>query len=413
MIKNIKNILLSIFSIVGFVGIVELLIFPELVGYVPLKPHSHLGDGRVLAQSSKRGAVPREEWIALVGDSHANGNGDWLWSTDPATNPPFHSAHVIHDELGRDVMNFGASGAGSIWGFVGSPRKTTEVLRLSGRYAFDDPAVVVAIFYSGNDLDNNLAFVRSAARDASVDLQAIDDAWLDDLIERMTYPSKLRGKRPSWTRNLYFLRLLGNLAEDLVKDRSPDRVPNLKQGGATNRAQISGKFAALPDNLQGPAMDLSERETRLGLQVTGRALAWLEKFFPGAEIVVVYLPSPLESYELVGKMVSTQSYVSGNNLQPVDYVRRRGRELCSLLANMAFEAGYAFVDIGGPFREASQENFLHGPRDWKHPNRMGYTVLGREVAKALTTHTPGFRACTETVPEQRPPFEFLPRVLIK
>jgi len=81
----------------------------SLVGlsYVPLRLQGNLPeDIRIFAQSSKAGVVPRDP-VLLLGDSHAQGIGDWLLETNPNRNGAFHSAHIINWLSGRDVVTLG------------------------------------------------------------------------------------------------------------------------------------------------------------------------------------------------------------------------------------------------------------------------------------------------------------------
>src|SRR5882757_7364429 len=80
-------------------------------------------DIRVFAQSSKAGVLPRDP-VLLLGDSYAQGYGDWLLESDPNRNDPFHSAHVIQRLSGRDVVALGESGAGSAEGMAAFPAIT-------------------------------------------------------------------------------------------------------------------------------------------------------------------------------------------------------------------------------------------------------------------------------------------------
>jgi hypothetical protein len=75
--------------------LLEFVWFRLFLPHVPLKLHAYLdSEIRLLAQSSKRGLVP-EDYVALVGDSYAQGRGDWLLEADPNRNGPFASAHVL------------------------------------------------------------------------------------------------------------------------------------------------------------------------------------------------------------------------------------------------------------------------------------------------------------------------------
>jgi hypothetical protein len=73
----------------------------SLVGlsYVPLRLQGNLPeDIRIFAQSSKAGVVPRDP-VLLLGDSHAQGIGDWLLETNPNRNGAFHSSP--HHQLAK------------------------------------------------------------------------------------------------------------------------------------------------------------------------------------------------------------------------------------------------------------------------------------------------------------------------
>ncbi len=77
----------------------------DLRAYVPDRAEIYL-------QNAKAALRPRD-YIALIGDSHAQGAGDWLWSVGYENDRPYHSANVIHDLAGKDVITFGRGGAGS------------------------------------------------------------------------------------------------------------------------------------------------------------------------------------------------------------------------------------------------------------------------------------------------------------
>src|SRR5262249_36928514 len=133
-------------------------------------------DVRVFAQSSKAGSVPRDP-VILLGDSYAQGLGDWLWDTDPGWNRPFSSAHVINAVTGRDVITLGASGAGSAEGVARLPASAYRSTQDAWYLRLPPPRVAVIYFYEGNDLNDNLRFLASRA-------QAIDAADPAERIDR-------------------------------------------------------------------------------------------------------------------------------------------------------------------------------------------------------------------------------------
>ena len=97
------KLLLVVGGIAFALGLGEFAVFPLLLPHTPLRLQIFLPDGvRVLAQSSKDARLP-ESYVALAGDSYAQGRGDWLLGQNPNGNGPFHSAHILHDRTGRDV----------------------------------------------------------------------------------------------------------------------------------------------------------------------------------------------------------------------------------------------------------------------------------------------------------------------
>jgi hypothetical protein len=111
----------------------EFVFFRYLLPDMSMNLRPHLPDrADFFLQNSKAELVPHD-YIALVGDSYAQGMGDWLLSVGGRSDQPYHSANVIHDLLGRDVVTFGRASAGSAEGMV---LRLTRVLGDSYCYIF-------------------------------------------------------------------------------------------------------------------------------------------------------------------------------------------------------------------------------------------------------------------------------------
>jgi hypothetical protein len=224
---------------------------------MPLKLHEYLPHGvQSLAQSSKRSAVPRD-YIALVGDSYAQGYGEWFLGVDPSKNPQFHSGHVLHSKLEVDVITFGASGAGSLHALVTEPVAQWEYMNSIALYSLDPPKQILVYFYAGNDLNNNLTDLRrrfagrystDRVRDPDVFRTFIGDVVL---AENATYAESKRG---SWKKNLLLARTVHKM---LFKERrrrgNPEERAETKTPAArpepVNWAKIGAEPVALPSNL--------------------------------------------------------------------------------------------------------------------------------------------------------------------
>jgi hypothetical protein len=67
---------------------------------------------------------------------------------------------------------------------------------------------------------------------------------------------------------------------------------------------------------------------------------------------------------------------------------------CQKIRAATVAGGASFVDARPAFRRAAAEAFIHGPRDWNHPNQLGYTVLGTLVAQKIDQKEPD--ACDDS-----------------
>src|SRR5689334_17503170 len=133
-----------------------------LVGlqFVPLGLQRYLSaDVSIFAQSSKAGIEPLDP-VILLGDSYAQGAGDWLEEADPNRNGPFHSAHVIHDLTGRDVVTLGKGGASSVQAMAAIPAATLGNATHGLFLHLPFPKLIIVYFYEGNDLTDNLNFLE-------------------------------------------------------------------------------------------------------------------------------------------------------------------------------------------------------------------------------------------------------------
>lgn len=270
-----------------------------LVGlrHVPLRLQGYLPeDLRVFAQSSKAGVLPRDP-VLLLGDSYAQGYGDWLLDANPDRNGPFHSAHIIQGLSGHDVVTLGTPGAGSAEGIAALPAIAYEDAKRAWYLRLPAPHVAVVYFYEGNDLNDNLHFLERTAGNP-------DSAGLVERIDRSiaAYPSAL-SDRSDRVSHLPLLRFSVRLARRIYAEWSSNEAP---PGSGTvsapspaadqpNVVEVAGRSMQLPPNLQSPALQLTHPELERAVLVYERSLGFLRKLLPGTPVLVVYLPSPLSA----------------------------------------------------------------------------------------------------------------------
>lgn len=329
---------------------------------------------QVLAQDTKRSLLPRD-YVLLLGDSYAKGFGDWLLSADLTGHPPYHSAHVIHERLSRDVLSFGEGGASSIDAAVRRPQEFSQGLR---RFGLGPPSTVVLYFYEGNDLEDNLRDLEHRFAGLE-DLDAAHfDALLQGEIERNgSWWKRLRG-------SLLMPRYLGRLLRAAFELGRPSaREAGEWPPGEVTRARVAGRVQPLPDRLQAPALALGDEELARALFAFDRSLGFLRRFYPEAERLVVYLPAPLSCYQLASREVSVQARGRRAALFPAAQVAPRSEQIVARVAEIARGHGFGFLDARPALRQEAGRQPIHGPRDWAHLNEIGQRALGRAVAGAL------------------------------
>lgn len=318
------------------------------------------------------------DYLALLGDSYAEGVGDWKAEQVDITSPS-NSADVIHRLAGRNILSFGRRGAGSAEGLVRMP---ALALGAGGCFFFPSlrrPEEVVYYFYEGNDLEDNIEFMKRRLG-LSVGDAGIKNASIEFLDQNWGNP----GRKPCL---LYFGKSIKTLIKTARKSNLPwlgVDVDESQKAPAPNRALINGEVQNLPANLQGPGLGLDEQSVTAAFEVFEVSLGWLQQALPGIKITVVHLPSVLSTYRLFGPSVTVEVPDDNSTVHASIDVASRSDEICRRLHDITVDFGIGFVDARLAIRELATREVIHGPRDWTHFNRAGYTRLGETVAAALT-----------------------------
>ena len=377
--------------------IIEILVFRAALPLMPLKFHGYLGDLYTLAQSSKAQLKPKN-YIALVGDSYAQGKGDWLLSADHRRNSPFHSAHVINKKTGQDVVTFGKSGAGSIDGIMINPIRNFRRINSSLLYDLEDPKTIVVYFYEGNDLNNNLRTIKKyiTTKTAERDIDRRLEAFVEDFFNKSaTSCSGIFGSASCTgiLGNAFAMRFMSNLAPDVIEDwmkfSRAEANPrqkihrHRKKTAHINKARVAGAVLNIPDTLQAPAIELNDNEHRVTVKAFEIALSRLRRFFPDTRIIVTVVPAPLTVYELASNQVSIQTYENRAAVNAAEEVEKTSNDICELVESASSRVGADFIDVRDEIREVALNKVIHGPQDWKHFNKEGYEALGNALAAIL------------------------------
>ena len=389
----------AVFSILVSSGLTYLVLEFFALGLIlqnlPLKTHWHLDDDiRILAQSSKSSLIP-EDYVALAGDSFAEGQGDWFLQVDKNRRPDFYSGHIVHKATDLDLVSFGAAGAGSLRGLVSAPALRFGALKSTTRFDLLPPKAIIAYFYEGNDLNDNLRDVDLRFSKTHQRERLMESAYFDRfIIEIVEGEDALADRKhsPGITDKLYLGRFILELARDLyrkirygmselqlsIKEEQRDWAP-----GNTNLALIGNKVQAMPDQLQSPAMELNEKETSQALHVFERALVRLQHHFPTSKIGLIYIPSVLSSYKITSEKVSIQTYHGRSEFYSSIDMLNRTDALFQRVSDIALRNGAQIMDARPELHKASAKQSIHGPNDWKHLNQIGQDALAQAVIRLL------------------------------
>tara|TARA_B100000315_G_C14556707_1_gene578514 strand:- start:335 stop:1549 length:1215 start_codon:yes stop_codon:yes gene_type:complete len=383
------NFALFFLSLAILYFLIELIIFPLSIRYLPLRFQANIPEGiRILCQSSKEKKVPKE-YIAIFGDSYAQGFGDWFINTNKWKNKPYHSAHIINTALKRDVISFGSSGASIISGMVVKPLRNLHALR--SKFQIADPKQIIIYFYEGNDLDDTYRDLQlrepkySYAYNGKLERQSFF-RHLDNIVSQ---------EKRTIRNNFIFLRfikrslitVLFNSRSKTVSTNVPEEPKIINENYESidlsngNIAFINNEYRRFKRGLQGPSLQLTESEINDMLKVFEYCLNYIIDKFPNSKISLVYIPSPLSCYQFVSS-VNISGYHEGRPLDySSDFCRKRSSLLKNSIKNITAFHNIKFIN---PIEDITTSNeILHGPIDYKHFNKRGYEVLSNAIIKEL------------------------------
>ena len=376
-----KNILANTATVLVSLSLTYLaagyVVFRLLLPHLSLNLRPYFPDlAEVLSQNTKAGHVPKD-FIALVGDSYAEGHGDWLLSAQGNRAKPFNSANVLHDLTGRDVINLGRGGHGSAQAMVRSP---TRILRSRNCYMFPEiapPRQIFVYFYEGNDIEDNLALATRIAPDG-------DGGTLQISIAR--FLEEDYAAVSSWMRCYLYLgdtawrmtRFLITNKDDWNFQFRPSHHNKVVVAGAQHSTATLQVSLVRPD----------QRGFEAGMTVYDLSLQWLRRNYASSSIAVVYLPSPAATYRHAGAAVETYG-----GLIPIQQIYAVSQTTCEAIRRATLRQDVQFIDTRPTLRAATATRLIHGPRDWNHFNEAGYRLLAAIVAGHL--ENPSNTACVD------------------
>ena len=381
------NLGLSLISIILFILAMEL-VFPKILHKLPLPIYLGLGkDYKILGQYHKKSVIP-VDYIAIVGDSHALGSGDWYLQVvkkHKLTQGDYHSAHILYNKTGRDVLSFGALGSGSLRGLVLKPISYFKHFNLLRDFELKQPKEILVYFFEGNDLSDNLIDIYSHYRDNYDMARLYDHEYFKTFIEKdiLSTDRIYRGEVPY--KNWLFSRFLVESVGDNIYNKIKPGIKKFKQVSPnfsgkvspinSDIAKVGGKELPIPHSTQQPALNLNEEQTRQAIYVFEQSLKYMAGFFNESKVTIVYIPSPISVY----KWASPTITIAGGNVTPVVRVYQRSDEIFEQIKTIAEKYNHPLIDTRPLLRATALKEPVHGPRDWYHPNKKGYEAIAQGI----------------------------------
>lgn len=380
----LQNLALLMVSLILCILIIEVGLFRFFPQLLPLKLQGYVNHAiRVLSQNTKAHALP-SDYIAVMGDSYAQGQGDALLEANPNSNYFFHSVPYIYSRTKIDIISFGVGGSGSLRALIREPISVYEYLNSMPLYSLQRPKHIFIYFHEGNDLSDNLIEIRKFPESGRTPGAPLDPVLFESFVrEKVLKPNQLY--RLSKSRRLIKKMILPGFIEEIVTGFTPETAVDKgavnTEAGHINRVNIGGKTVTIPDALQSPEVTLSKENFTLAFNVFERALLFMSGYFPGSGVSIVYVPSVLSCYEIASDNVSVQISTNDTTGMTVtkNAVIETGENTFRTLSDIALRYGIEIIDSRPFIKKASSGDLVHGPKDWKHFNRLGYTALGDAV----------------------------------
>ena len=347
---------------------VSYLVF-SLVTFRVILPHWQLtvrpyftGTVDLLVQNSKAGYLP-QDYIAILGDSNAEGHGDWLLSAKGNRANAFHSAHILHDLTGRDVISLGRGGAGSAQAMVRQPTRVLGAKNCIFFPALEAPKQFLVYFYEGNDLEDNLQVIDRVMAGTSGEVRAT----VSDYVEE-------RYAANPWYHCMgHFWVTVYKAVKFAIEYRDP---PPAVTSAYDKLVTARGIEPGPPLDI--PPVDMDATHTELALWLFDYSLASLQRNFPTAIVTMVYLPSGASLYRHAGPWVAAH-----RGTFSTEQIYISSQQTCEKIRALSLARDVRFIDTRSFLRAAAAERAIHGPRDWIHFNEAGYRVLGEGLARML------------------------------
>lgn len=407
--KNLITLLVTILLTYSFL---EFAVWRNILDQLPLSIHKELGRLQLYAQSSKQGVRPKN-YIMIIGDSYAEGLGDWLMKVVGQGNPDYNAAHIIHNLTEKDVISIGVRGGHPTFNVA----NTSRAFRGSNLYLglkLSDPTDVLIYFFEGNDINDELFNINFGLPDDFDKSRLFDRSQIRLYINQLSKSGEQAAER-RWhvLRNAHMFDTstkLVKLAWKNIRSSNKNLLASTDPIFATGRSykqdwtryqnakshfiSKTGPLPYPPESVEPFAFHSSE-DIRIVSLFFEETVRHYRIKFPKSKLWVIYIPSPIMTYRIVENNVALRDRIrtKGNEVagKPTEFSRRqlidKSNEICGSIYRASVNAGAKFIDARARLLEKTLEfGYLHGPNDASHFNERGYRSLAEIIVLGMAKY---------------------------
>ncbi|WP_415278234.1 hypothetical protein ABXT72_07070 [Candidatus Pelagibacter sp. Uisw_094] len=335
-----------------------------------------------------------DNYIAVLGDSYSQGGGDAYLSNAES----YSVLHHMHKINKKNYLNFGRGGYGSILAIS----NFFKIKEISNKIFFikniPDPEEIIFLFYEGNDLeDNYYQYIKYQLKDETIAQythnrinKKLEIKSSEILVNQFIILKFLDNLYKKTKEKIFQLSRISNLS-DLkkgiidIKDKLFGKKKFLNSPGQIilheKKNRLSRSADILVDKpIQGASINLDNAQQKIALEIFFNSIKYLKKVFNKTNITIVYIPSPISSYNWDEPIIYDQL----NNSKKIKNTTNlknsfNSQFIIQEIKNFTVKNKVGFIDTSKYIIRKAKNNLLHGPLDWNHFNYLGYNYLAESI----------------------------------
>ena len=402
--KRSINYVMFVAAIVGSLFVAEFMLVRVALPYFSYTARHFLPTQyRPLTFNTKDGSVPHS-YALVVGDSYAAGMGtSQTYNNTQTTSTPIHYLERLHRRTQTDFLNTGIEGADNIRGFWLHPTVILNSLRTSSFVeTIENPSIIIAIFYEGNDFIDNLEtyqrhfpsqpkILNTFSLDLTRQLKTLSTTYESQTVREQLHPLEgLRHLRAALWQHY-------TVDHDGSHTSTTNTTAHLPPAAYREQLAFESKNLSLPFRPRLPPISLTLEQTAFSTNLAVQSLETLGRSTGSPKLFLFYIPSVATCYNYVDKqllypnmetagLANRSEHNISTTLSPInplgqEIIRSTNHFLVAQMRDRIDATTITFVDLTPAFQQAALTEPIHGPSDWDHFNAAGYRILSNQIEK--------------------------------